>query len=355
MSQWYGATTVGALLVSALPALGEGWAPPATLRETGLYVDWDRKIVAPENLPYTPQYPLWTDGATKRRFIHLPRGAWIDASDPDAWRFPPGTRLWKEFSFGRRVETRYLEKTALGWEYAVYVWNEDETEATLAPERGVPRAALIRDDVWHSVPSRYDCRICHEGRPVPVLGFGALQLSTDRDPRAPHAERPSREDVDLRVLVERGLLRGLPSRLVRRPPRIRARDASERAALGYLFANCAMCHNASGPLASLGLSLDYRIGREREDASADALAAVGAGSRFAVPGEAPGRSLRVRPGDPDTSALFLRMDTRNAMVQMPPLGTHLVDEDAVRLVRRWIARGLRSGGAVTATRKETGR
>lgn len=355
MSAWHTASTVGALLALALPALGEGWTPPETLRETGLYADWDRKIVAPENLPYSPQYPLWTDGATKRRFIHLPKGTWIDASDPDAWRFPLGTRLWKEFSFGRRVETRYLENTAVGWEYATYVWNEDETEARLAPERGVSRAALIRGDVWHSVPSRFDCRICHEGRTVPVLGFGALQLSTDRDPRALHAEPASRGDVDLRVLLERGLLRGLPARLVRRPPRIRARDASERAVLGYLFANCAMCHNASGPLASLGLSLDYRVGREREDVSAEALAAVGASSRFAVPGEAPGRSLRVRPGDPDRSALLLRMETRNPMAQMPPLGTHLVDQDAVRLVRRWIARELRSGGAVVVTRKETGR
>ena len=49
----------------------------------------------------------------KRRWISLPPGSAIDASDPDAWAFPVGTRLWKEFSFGgQRVETRYMERQA---------------------------------------------------------------------------------------------------------------------------------------------------------------------------------------------------------------------------------------------------
>ena len=220
------------------------------------------KAVRDDHLPYTPQYPLWSDGAVKRRFIHVPPGTWIDASDPDAWRFPVGTKLWKEFRFhGRPVETRYIENTAEGWRYAAYAWSDDESEAVLAPERGIARSVEIADGVHHSIPSRYDCRACHEGRPVPVLGFTALQLSPDRDEGAPHAEAPRPGDLDLRVLVERGLVRGLPHRLLATPPRIAARSSTERAALGYLYANCAMCHNASGPLSSLGLSLDYAEAR----------------------------------------------------------------------------------------------
>jgi hypothetical protein len=34
------------------------------------------------------------------------------------------------------------------------------------------------------------------------------------------------------------------------------------------------------------------------------------------------------------------MASRNPLVQMPPLGTRIVDEDAVRLIRRWIAEDL---------------
>jgi hypothetical protein len=340
------------LLAAAAPASAE-WVPPATLRDTGLYADWATKTIRDDNLPYTPQYPLWTDGAVKRRFIHLPAGTWIDASDPDAWRFPVGTKLWKEFRFhDRAAETRYVERTAEGWRYAAYAWNEDESEAVLAPERGIARSVEVRDGVHHSIPSRYDCRACHEGRPVPVLGFTALQLSPDRDPGAPHSEPLRSGDVSLRRLVERGLLRGLPPRLLARPPRIAARSARERAALGYLYGNCAMCHNATGPLASLGLSLDYTLGRGTRGEPGALETAVGQASHFRVPDEAEGRSERVRPGDPDRSAVAVRMASRAAATQMPPLGTRLVDEDAVRLVRRWIAFDLERRGPVVARHDE---
>ena len=301
------------------------WEPPASLRETGLYSDWAARTVAADNLPFSPQYPLWTDGAAKSRFIQLPPGTWIDASDPDAWEFPVGTKLWKEFRFGGRpVETRYVERTVDGWQYATYQWSEDAQQAPLAPERGA-RSVEIRPGVRHAIPARFDCRICHEGRTTPVLGFSALQLSPDRDPNALHAEPARPGDVDLAALVARGLVRNLPSGLLAAPPRLPARSASERSALGYLYGNCAMCHNARGPLASLGLSFDYTVAGARRDAAA-LRTAVGRPSDFAVPGEAPGRSQRVRPGDPDHSALAVRLASRNAVQQMPPLGTQIVDE-----------------------------
>ena len=62
--------------------------PPQTLQETGLYVDFATLHVDPDHLAFAPQYPLWTDGAAKRRWISLPPGTAIDASDPDAWVFP---------------------------------------------------------------------------------------------------------------------------------------------------------------------------------------------------------------------------------------------------------------------------
>ena len=73
--------------------------PPPTLGQAGLYSDIRSKTVAPENLPYAPQYPLYTDGAVKSRWIYLPPGQQIDASEPDQWVFPVGTRIFKEFAF----------------------------------------------------------------------------------------------------------------------------------------------------------------------------------------------------------------------------------------------------------------
>ena len=89
-------------LLTSLDAVPQQAArkPPPTLQETGLYSDFATLEVDPRHLAFSPQYPLWTDGAAKRRWISLPPGSAIDGSDPDAWVFPVGTRLWKEFSFG---------------------------------------------------------------------------------------------------------------------------------------------------------------------------------------------------------------------------------------------------------------
>ncbi|HEY0465478.1 MAG TPA: hypothetical protein VGC79_14785 [Polyangiaceae bacterium] len=307
---------------------------PSRLSETGLYVTGSTSEIASENLAYAPGYALWSDGATKRRWVHLPPDTQIDASNPDDWQFPIGTRFWKEFSFGTRTETRYLERVQDGsFRYATYVWDAALHDAVLAPSAGLQATREIQPGILHDVPSDGDCRACHEGRRSPVLGFGALQLSPARDPFAPHREPQPPGGVDLSELVRRGLLRGLPASLLARPPRILAPSASARASAGYLFGNCAHCHNASGPLASLGLDFDQSVlddrgyQRLRENV-------VARGSHYRIPGQA--RSLRVQPSAPAESALWFRMQSRFAAAQMPPLGTKLVDLQAVRLIERWI-------------------
>jgi hypothetical protein len=309
----------------------------ARLADTGLYEDFAARRVAADVLPYTPQYPLWSDGATKRRWIRLPPGAVIDAADPDAWVFPVGTKLWKEFSFDRRVETRLLERLADGtWRFAAYVWTADGSDALLAPERGIRAAAQSRAGLPHDIPSVYDCRACHEGGPTPVLGFSALQLSPDRDPLAANVERPGKGDVDLARLVALGVVRGLPAALVERPPRIAAPTPQARAALGYLHANCGICHDARGPLASLGLSLVQPVAREGAPSPA-VVTAVGVTSRFRPRDSGEGVApVRIRPGRPEASVLFARMASRDPLAQMPPLGTRVVDEEALALVAAWI-------------------
>jgi len=310
-----------------------------TLAETGLYAPGSLERVADGVLPYSPQYPLWTDGAAKRRWIRLPVGTAIEASDPDAWRFPVGTKLWKEFAFGRRVETRLLERLADGtWRFAAYAWSPDGREATLAPEAGVRRAHMLRPGVFHDIPSRQDCLACHGGRRDPVLGFTALQLSPDRDPLAPHAETPEPGSVDLATLKDRGWLDGHPRLDGEAAPRIAARSARERAALGYLHANCAACHTAGGPLADLGLAFDVRLGDG--SASPTLAATLGRPARFRWPGAAADTALRLVAGHPETSLLYRRAASRDAAVQMPPLGTKTPDTEALELLEAWIREDL---------------
>ena len=237
---------------------------PARLADTGLYEDLAAGRIAAGVRPFTPQYPLWTDGARKERWISLPPGASIDATDPDAWVFPVGTKLWKEFAFERPIETRYLERLADGtWRFATYLWSADGSEASLAPEAGVPRAHESRRGVPYDVPGRSACLVCHGGRATPVLGFSALQLSPDRDPLAPHAEVATADDENLSTLSRDGRLRGLPADLLERAPRIEAPTARGRAALGYLHANCGTCHTDGSRIAGLDLRLDARLATGR--------------------------------------------------------------------------------------------
>ena len=330
------AVLVAALLSAPLAGVGatpDYWPAP-TLRDTGLYEDWDAKAVGAEKIRFSPQYPLWTDGAIKTRWMELPAGTFVDASNPDAWQFPVGTRFWKEFKFARRAETRFIEHTKDGWRYATYAWNEDESEAVLAPERGIARGPVIRDAVRHGIPSQSDCKSCHEGSPARILGFSTLQLSADRDPNAPHAERLEADQATLRTLVERGIVRGLPAHLRDGAPRIAAKTPVARAALGYLHGNCGYCHTMSGELASLKFSLQYPFASSFSHPPA-LETTVGHISKY-VPSiwDAPGE--RVRPGEPDRSVLAFRMASRNPVSQMPPVGTRIVDEKAVALIRKWI-------------------
>src|SRR5262245_33797852 len=60
----------------------------------GLYEDFAAKTVASDVKEFTPALQFWSDGAEKRRWVKLPTGAKIDATNFDEWIYPEGTQLW---------------------------------------------------------------------------------------------------------------------------------------------------------------------------------------------------------------------------------------------------------------------
>lgn len=347
------AVTLGPFAVSSAPTVAATpgtehaavtrAAPPATpaptLADTGLFLDGSPDRIHPDNLEFTPQYSLWSDGATKRRWLNLPAGTYIDAIRPDAWEFPPGTRLWKEFSVdGRRIETRLIERRAdKSWSYLSYVWNADGSNAVLVPARGVALSDIGGPAGRYLIPSRGDCVACHEGAAVPVLGFSAVQLSRERDPST--KVLADRSLVDLEGLVARGLLRNLPPAWLVQPPQIAARSTVERAALGYLHANCGHCHNHNGSPAAVRLVLAQTAVSPEESRERVLRSAVLARSSFRPPG-ASGEVLLIAPGRPQDSMIDWRMRSRHPLRQMPPLGTLVPDPDGTDLIARWISTDL---------------
>jgi hypothetical protein len=199
----------------------------------------------------------------------------------------------------------------------------------------------IAPGIRHSIPGINDCKACHEGQGRDViLGFTALQLSPDRDPNAPHADSVTPDMVDLKTLVDKKLLVHFPKRFISHPPAIAASSPLERAALGYLSANCGGCHNATDPLSSVGMFLKRSVITTPEGTEQELKSVIGCPSKYQIPDKGPYDCYRISPGDPSTSAIVYRMSTRDPYRQMPPLGTKIVDKEAVDLITKWIQEDL---------------
>ncbi len=320
------AATLVLLSVMAVSTSDEGRVP-ARLLDTGLYT---------LGRPFSPQYALWSDGAAKLRWVYLPHGSTIVRTDSGEWEFPVGTRFWKEFRFNdRKVETRFLWRASLTrWVARSYVWNDDGTEAVLAPEEGLPAVAEITPGKRHTIPSASDCLACHGARNTGPLGFNALQLSTDRDPNAIHAEPLAADMITLKTLVEERRLSPSGEDLIANPPRIATNNAATRAVLGYFAANCGGCHNRGGEIATLGPSLKHSDLLGDGDAIARTL--FGHPTHWQAPGHPEGTTVLLDATAPEKSAMLVRMRSRSPSSQMPPLGTVMRDQVAVEAIRRWI-------------------
>jgi hypothetical protein len=291
---------------------------PALLSDAGLY-EADMVTLAPGVRPFTPGHQLWSDDATKHRWIYLPEDTQIDTSKMDYWQYPPGTRLYKEFSQdGVRIETRLLHRQDNGaWWRVAYQWREDQTEADAVPD-GVMNAA----GTDHDIPSSEDCGTCHLRMPDKVLGFSAVQLAH---------ESADADEWTLDRLVAEG-------RLTDAPPAIQIPgDATEQAALGYLHANCGHCHNPKSSVSSrVAIGLWLETGLLGSVAETRTYTSTVGKTIDLAEGAAPGATLIVDPGSPDTSALFVRVSSRGEEYAMPPLGTEVVDPDGVQAIEDWI-------------------
>lgn len=289
------------------------------LSETGLYANFETRALASDVMAYSPAYSLWADGADKARWLSVPPGSKLDTGDIDHWRFPVGTRVWKEFSLaGVPLETRLIERHGAGpddyW-MGSFVWRADGSDAEL---RAQGAADVLGTE--HDVPSQEQCLACHRGEPGRILGFSAIQL----------AGRSAAGGLDLAQLAADGWLSAPPGNAGHDV----AGDEPAQAALGYLHANCGHCHNQHGsawPDTQLVLRLSYA-----EDAPGESVLLQSVVRQPLQYFRDPRRPLRVVPGAPEESALLARMELRGPREQMPPLGSERVDAEGVAQVRRWI-------------------
>jgi hypothetical protein len=89
-----------------------------------------------------------------------------------------------------------------------------------------------------------------------------------------------------------------------------------------------------------GYGSGYEIDITPEAAKLEMETVIGHRSKYQIPELEVDQSYRILPGDPSRSTIIYRMATRNPYRQMPPLGTKIIDEEALDLITKWIQEDL---------------
>lgn len=317
------------------------WIVPLKLSEYGLFRDGPAQEPADGVLPYDLNTPLFSDYATKLRFVRMPPGTSATYHESDVFSFPVGTVLVKTFAYphdlkdpakGRQlIETRLLVHRPEGWTGLPYMWNQEQTDATLRVGGGRTMVRWRHTDggersLEYFVPNFNQCLTCHEQqRVMGPIGPKARHLNKGFAYANGHANQ-------LDHWATAGILRGIPSgdaapqAPVWNDPSTGTLDQRARA---WLDINCAHCHNPAGSAKQSGLDLRVQQANPARWGVWKSPVAAGRGSG--------GRSFDIVPGKPDDSILLYRLQSTEPGVLMPELSRRLVDEEGIVLIRDWIA------------------
>ena len=194
---------------------------PRKLSDSGLFKSVKGHVMQPGIVPYSVNAPFWSDGAYKERWIALPGAdSAIDFGTHRGWGFPDKTVIVKSFALEliegkpetrRWIETRLLTKQDGEWFGYTYLWNDEQTDATLIDAKGLDKEFTIqgspqqdnpkgqRKQVWH-YPSRAECMVCHSRAANFVLGLCEAQMNKEHD-------YPTGKANQLSMLESLGMLR----------------------------------------------------------------------------------------------------------------------------------------------------
>jgi putative heme-binding domain-containing protein len=287
---------------------------PRSISATGLFSSVATQAPAPGVMPFAIRAPAWMDGATSERWLAIPSRERIQlVNKANEW---PKESIWPKDSVlaktltleKRRLETQILHFDGLAWNGYTYVWNEAQTDATLAPAEGT-EIDLGGGRKW-KVLGRAACLICHNPWPGYSLTMNAAQL----------------EKADLAAFQSRSVL---PAKMEPSRPLVDPYDESaplDDRARSYLATNCAHCHRfGGGGAARIILPHETPLSETNVDGVRPTLGSFDLTDPYLVCGR-----------DPSRSALLFRM-AKLGQGRMPHIGSEAVDEAGVRLIRRWIA------------------
>jgi glucose/arabinose dehydrogenase/mono/diheme cytochrome c family protein len=353
---------------------------PTKLSESGLFETVRGHVMQPGVIPYSVNAQLWSDGADKSRFLALPGNEKIDFTQKGPWGLPEKTVIVKSFSLNLEegnpaskqfIETRFLTKQEGEWIGYSYLWNDEQTDATLVSKEGADREYTIktstgeRKQAWH-YPSRTECMVCHSRAAAYVLGVNTQQLNKDHNYHGvvdnqlrvfehlrvfkstnwlEAAKQKIRSELQHRGVKDAEIAKQIeealkgetmltaaskldaisPDRIERFANPYDTTAPINARARAYLASNCAVCHVDAGG-GNSQFSLDF-------SPTLDKLKLVDVAPLHDKFGIADAKL--VAAGSPERSVLLHRVAVRGRG-QMPQLGTTIVDTEAVKMLTEWI-------------------
>ncbi len=302
-------------------------------------------------LPYDMAIPLFTDYASKYRFIFVPTDTKATYKADEVFDFPVGSVITKTFTIPvdtsdrgitkeEIIETRLLIKRNNGWTTLPYIWNEDKSDAILSVIGGTTEAKITHKledlEFEYGVPTNQECSKCHQFKPdgdpdlgyISPIGPKARNLNSNYD----YGNGPENQ---ISKWVSEGLLDNVPdASLIDSIPVFNdsidlgdiVPSQLQLAAAGWLDINCAHCHREEGGASNTNFNAEWDSPISLTTCNQPI--SYGGGNL----------SFIITPGDADKSILIQRMEAipDGNGDQMPPLGRALAHSEGSELIRAWM-------------------
>jgi uncharacterized repeat protein (TIGR03806 family) len=290
-------------------------------------------------IPFKPASQLFTDYATKSRFIWMPEGAKANfVSEDKIFDFPTGTILIKNFYYEnvlpsntkKNLETRLIIKKGTEWVFATYVWNEEQTEAYFDLEGSFIPIEFAHNgttkNVNYRIPSASECLSCHKTNDVAIpIGPKPVNINFNLD-----YANGNQNQID--KWEEFGYLNmGTPANIA---AMVDFNDASKPLNdrfRSYADINCAHCHNPTGNANYLPINLSFTATVDPTQLGVCVIPNVDISGMIGVT-----VTHIIKPGDPVSSSMYQRIKSEQENVRMPLLGRSLVHDEAIVLTEQWI-------------------
>ena len=338
------------------------------LSDYNLFIDPTDPTSDPQTpgLPYKLNTQLFTDYASKYRFVFVPPNTSATYSEHEVMDFPVGSVLVKTFTVPKdtadRIGTEHVMETRLlihrvnGWDAVPYYWSSEDNAQYLSYGASIPASITHKDEILafnYGIPTKNECTNCHTISPIrqdssdtrtsifKPIGPKARFLNWDYDYGSGEIKNQLSKWVEVGILTGAPTDKSIIDTAAQHGDDIDVKSLTSAelnlAARSYLDINCAHCHRSnltlaeadySGPAGDSGLRMEFNRDFDADPRSFGVC-------KKAVASGTDGYPLDVIPGRADVSFLPYRMSIIGGNM-MPELGRDTVHSEGVELIKAWI-------------------